>query len=322
MHKNNFACPCGSSLNYEECCKRFHEGIEPENALQLMQSRYSAYVLNLPDYIIKTTHPASPHYTDNHFSWKRSISGFAKNSIFRQLEILDFKERLPIASVTFTAHLDQNGEDATFTETSYFERWKNGWRYRNGQLWQGCAPHAVTKEPLNILPLAYYGDEILRRKADLVVEINSELKTLVGEMIDTMNACNGIGLAAPQIHRSIRLFVAKDFKQNSSSSMHEEVKIFINPKILWTSEKNWTDSEGCLSIPAIRSNVERPEEIVVEYTNLKGEAVKETYSGWGAKVILHENDHIDGILFIDRIPADVRAKLEPALKNLQNRIHH
>lgn len=138
------SCPCCSMKEYDNCCKPFHDGIIPENALQLMRSRYSAYVLNIPDYIIATTHPASPQYSENKFSWKRSISQFSRTSSFHKLEILDFKENKAVATVTFTAYLSQGSHDATFTERSYFEKINNRWLYRGGQLSQGHAPDPIT----------------------------------------------------------------------------------------------------------------------------------------------------------------------------------
>lgn len=113
MVKENL-CPCCSGETYERCCARFHRGERPEKAEQLMRSRYSAYVLNLPDYIVETTHPASEQYSENHFDWKRSISHFSKSTNFNQLEVLDVKERGVMATVTFTAHLQQEGYDGTF----------------------------------------------------------------------------------------------------------------------------------------------------------------------------------------------------------------
>lgn len=127
-------CPCCSMKEYDNCCKRFHEGSLPENALQLMRSRYSAYVLNIPDYIIATTHPANPQYSEDKFSWKRSISQFSRISSFHKLEILDFKENKALATVTFTAYLSQEAHEATFTERSFFEKINNRWLYRDGQL--------------------------------------------------------------------------------------------------------------------------------------------------------------------------------------------
>ena len=150
-----------------------------------MRSRYSAYVLNLSDYIIKTTHPASPQYSDNKFGWKRSISQFSRDSSFERLEILDFKENHQVATVTFTAYLSQKEKEATFTERSYFEKINDQWFYRGGQLAQGRAPNLITTEQLRLLPLAYYGNPILRKVADPVFEITDDLRKLVDEMVET-----------------------------------------------------------------------------------------------------------------------------------------
>ena len=168
MNNEQRFCPCGSQNAYEDCCKRFHDGLLPDNALQLMRSRYAAYALNLPDYIIKTTHPASPQYCDNHRPWKKKISEFSLNSQFEKLEILDFNERGHVATVTYVATLPQNNQDATFTEKSYFEKLKNKWLYRCGQLAEGHAPNLITNSQVRLLPLAYYGHPILRnpRRAD------------------------------------------------------------------------------------------------------------------------------------------------------------
>ena len=130
VHAN--LCPCCSGKEYEECCKIFHDGKSPENALQLMRSRYSAYVLNKSDYIVETTHPANSQYSKNLFEWKRSISQFSLMTTFHQLEILDFTENDTFATVTFVAHVSQDGKDATFTEKSLFEKINHLWLYREG----------------------------------------------------------------------------------------------------------------------------------------------------------------------------------------------
>ena len=315
-------CPCSSGQYYNDCCKPLHEGSLAENALKLMRSRFSAYALNIPEYIIATTHPASPQYSENIFAWRRSISQFSKSSSFNKLEILDFKEQQTLATVTFTAYITQDDTDCTFTEKSFFEFLRGRWLYRGAQLEQGHAPNLVTTGQLRLLPLAYYGDPILRKKADPIKEISTDIKKLVEEMIETMDACSGIGLAAPQVHHSIRLFVIrKPIESEDNKYTPGEVKVFINPIITSPSTNTWMAQEGCLSIPTIHADVERPNEIMVEYTNLEGITKKEKFSGWEAKVILHENDHIDGILFIDRLSEEERRKLEPFLKNLKKRIH-
>ena len=320
---SNRECPCGSGKAYEQCCQRFHKGAAPERAEQLMRARYTAYVLNLPDYIIQTTHPGSPHYLSNRADWAKKLSTFSTQATFQRLQVLNVQEHGELATVTFTAHLTQNEEDATFTERSYFERVRGRWLYRNGQLAEGHAPNLVTTGQLRPLPLAYYGDPILRKKADPIGEISDELRTLVAEMIETMDACNGIGLAAPQIHHSIRLFVIRVPTESGDDDSVQwgPVKVFINPELSAPSKESWTHGEGCLSIPTISGNVDRPKEITVRYKNLEGVQVEERCSGWEARAIMHENDHINGVLFIDRMKPEARKRIEPALKRLHHRIH-
>lgn len=318
----NNLCPCSSGKYYNDCCKPLHDGESAKNALMLMRSRFAAYALNNPDYIVATTHPASPQYSENKFSWKRSISQFSKSSSFHKLEILDVKEQNTLATVTFTAYITQDNIDCTFSEKSFFEFFRGRWFYRGGQLAQGHAPNLVTTGQLRLLPLVYYGDPTLRKKAEPIKEISADIKKLVDEMIETMDACNGIGLAAPQIRHSLRLFIIrKPIESKENHYTPGEVKVFINPKIISQSSEKWKAQEGCLSIPTIHANVERAQEIMVEYTNLDGVTKIEKFSGWEAKVIQHENDHLDGILFIDHLEDDERSKLEPFLNNLKRRIH-
>ncbi len=315
-------CPCCSGKSYESCCKPFHDGYLPENAVQLMRSRYSAYFFNIPNYIIATTHPASSRYSENKFSWKRNISQFARNSTFHKLEILDFKERGDLATVTFTAFISQEGKDVTYTERSYFEKKNKCWLYRGGQITEGHAPNFVTTGQLRLLPLAYYGEPILRRKADPVIEITDDLRTLVEEMIETMDACDGIGLAAPQVHHSIRLFVMQT-QSNTEERGNDSggIEVIINPILSEPSVETWKAPEGCLSIPTFRFLIERHKEITVEYTTLDGSQIKKRVSGWQARVFQHETDHIDGILFIDRLDPEEQSQLLPHLQSLERRIH-
>lgn len=322
MIKNDDSCPCSSGKTYIKCCRPLHKGKNAENALQLMRSRYSAYVLNLPDYIVATTHPASPQFLENKFSWKRRISQFSKKSNFHKLEILDFKENGNLASVIFTAFLSEGGEDGTFTERSYFEKRKGIWLYRGGQLTQGHAPNLVTTGQLRLLPLAYYGDPILTKKADPILEITPDIHKLVEEMVETMDACDGIGIAAPQVHHSIRLFVYRTPIFNKEEKMEMgDVNVVINPSISFPSDEMRQGSEACLSIPTIRAEVKRPKEITVEYTTLEGKKVSRVVSEWEARVFVHEFDHIEGILFIDRLEPEEKKRLLPLLKNLERRVH-
>lgn len=325
MEKNEKSCPCSSGNSYEECCKPYHQNKIPENALILMRSRYSAYALNLPDYIIRTTHPASPQYSENQFSWRRNITQFSKNFTFNTLEVLDFKEKSTVATVTFTAHLSQEERDATFTERSYFEKNKGRWFYRGGQLEEGHAPNLITTGQLRLLPLAYYGDPILKKRAIEISEITEDIKTLIEEMIETMDASNGIGIAAPQIHHSIRIFVIRTPIPPTATERNNlewgPVKVFINPVLTLLSEESWKATEGCLSIPNIRAEVKRPKEGTIEYTSMEGKLIKEKISGWQARIIMHEYDHLEGILFIDRLDKEEQDKLKPTLENIEKRIH-
>lgn len=127
------SCPCFSGLLYENCCKPFHEGKTPKTALELMRSRFSAYSLHLPAYIIATTATANPDYNQDIFSWSQNIAKFCQMTQFKNLEILRFKEEGNRATVTFIASLVQNGKDVSFKEESLFE--KNGgiWLYVKGK---------------------------------------------------------------------------------------------------------------------------------------------------------------------------------------------
>lgn len=311
-------CPCGSRKLYKECCQLFHQGAAPKTPSELMKSRYTAYALNIPEYIIKTTHPASPQYEIDHALWSQEISDFSTHSAFERLEILDCQEHGSLARVTFVAHLKQREQDATFTEKSYFEKRKGLWLYRSGQLYSGIAPNIVTINEMRILPLAYYGDPILRIRAKPITEITEELLKLINEMKETMNASGGVGLAAPQVHHSIRLFLARISDPDFETG---EMKVFINPILSNPSQERWTISEGCLSVPTIHGNVERPQEITVNYMNEYGEQKTSNAKGWEARVIMHENDHLDGHFFIDHLDKETLKSITPELLNLHQRIH-
>lgn len=166
------------------------------------------------------------------------------------------------------------------------------------------------------LPLAYYGDPILRKKAARVEEINDEIRELVANMIDTMYQTDGIGIAAPQVHHSLALFVIcrmyKDEEGRWNSS--DKNQVFINPKIISYSDEKTRYSEGCLSIPKINGYVSRPFKVVVTATDLDGQEFTKEFTDLEAHIVLHENDHINGVLFIDRMEAKERKLIEPKLR--------
>jgi peptide deformylase len=146
------------------------------------------------------------------------------------------------------------------------------------------------------------GNEILRQKAIPVETIDDDIRVLAREMLDTMQREEGVGLAAPQVGRSIRLFVVK-----ADDGVE---RVFINPQIVATSTETVVYEEGCLSIPKMYEDVVRPERITIQARNEKGRRFNLEADGFLARVIQHEYDHLEGVLFIDRIDADKKAKIE------------
>ena len=159
------------------------------------------------------------------------------------------------------------------------------------------------------LPLAYYGDPFLRKKGAPVTEINDDIRRLVNDMTDTMLAQRGIGLAAPQVGVSLALFIAYFLNGDDEEIDRNKVRVFINPKIIFHSLELSSYSEGCLSIPKLHRAVERPVTIVVEALDLEGRTFTEKFHDYHAHIVLHENDHINGVLFIDRLSPKERKKM-------------
>lgn len=126
-------CPCHSGKPYQACCQPYHQGAAPENALLLMRSRYAAYARHLPAYIIATTHQTNPAYTTQTAQWKQDILAFSKATRFTGLTIHAFLDGPEEAFVVFTAHLEQNGLDASFTEKSRFLKERDRWLYVSGE---------------------------------------------------------------------------------------------------------------------------------------------------------------------------------------------
>jgi peptide deformylase len=152
-----------------------------------------------------------------------------------------------------------------------------------------------------IYPIVIYGDPVLRKETQTITKDFLELDRLVSDMFETMYAANGVGLAAPQIGKALRLFVI------DSSKMEEEEPgyklAFINAEITEESEEEWKFEEGCLSIPGIRDKVERPEEIRIKYQDENLMHHDEVFNGIAARIIQHEYDHIEGVLFTDHLSA-------------------
>lgn len=169
------------------------------------------------------------------------------------------------------------------------------------------------------LPLAYLGDPILRKKGERVNEINDEIRKLVHDMFETVHALGGLGLAAPQVHHSLALFVtcAPIPDEKNNRWLPGVDRVFINPRLFHPSPETWEYSEGCLSIPKLYENVTRPWKINVEATNLQGERFTQEFIGLEARAIMHENDHINGVLYIDRLPSKLRKQIDPILRRIK-----
>lgn len=160
-----------------------------------------------------------------------------------------------------------------------------------------------------ILPVTIYGDPLLRRESKPIDKNYPALEQLIENMYETMYSADGVGLAAPQIGLSIRLFVV------DASPMGEEEpdlkdfkKVFINPQILSTNGDEWEMEEGCLSLPGIHENVWREDEVTIHYFDENWIEKTETYRGYSGRVIQHEYDHLQGILFVDHV-APLRRKM-------------
>ena len=171
-----------------------------------------------------------------------------------------------------------------------------------------------------ILPIVAYGSNVLRSQCKEIDSSYSNLDQLIENMFETMYAASGVGLAAPQINKSIRLFIVdtSPFKDDESPDHLVCKKIFINPKITSITGESWSFSEGCLSIPEVREDVKRLSEITIEYFDKDFNKHTEIYDGLNARVILHEYDHIEGILFVDKISPLRKRMIKGKLKDISN----
>lgn len=175
-----------------------------------------------------------------------------------------------------------------------------------------------------ILPIVAYGDPILKKKAREIPQDHPNLDELIANMWDTMYNAYGVGLAAPQVGLSLRLFVidASPFAEDEelSETEQEELKhfkkVFINPQIIDEQGDQWAFNEGCLSIPDIREDVFRQPEIAIEYFDENFNKHTEKFRGLAARVIQHEYDHIEGILFTDKLSSLKKRLIKGKLANI------
>lgn len=172
-----------------------------------------------------------------------------------------------------------------------------------------------------ILPIVAYGDPVLKKVGKEIDKDYPELETLLDNMWQTMYNSEGVGLAAPQIGKSIRLFLvdASPFADEDNPETKDLVdfkRVFINPTIIEESGTEWNFEEGCLSIPDVREDVSRHPDVTLEYFDENWKKHKETFSGIAARVIQHEYDHIEGILFTDHLSGLRKRLLKGKLSNI------
>ena len=175
-----------------------------------------------------------------------------------------------------------------------------------------------------ILPIVGYGDPVLRKVGEIIDPNYPNLDSLIANMYDTMYNAYGVGLAAPQIGLAIRLFLIDtgpfsendDLKTEEKEQLKAFKKTFINAKILKEEDNEWAFNEGCLSIPDVREDVYRKEKITIEYCEEDFVVKTEVFEGLIARVIQHEYDHIEGILFIDKISTLKKTLIKKRLQNI------
>ncbi|MDZ4715503.1 MAG: peptide deformylase [Cytophagales bacterium] len=169
-------------------------------------------------------------------------------------------------------------------------------------------------------PIVVYGDPVLRKRAKEIKKDSIDLSALVQDMFETMYAAHGIGLAAPQIGKSVRLFVVDGTTLQEDEGEEEDMtgfkKVFVNPELLDETGTSWAFEEGCLSIPNIREKVSRQEVIRIRYFDEHWKNFEEEYSGVKARIIQHEYDHLDGKLFIDYLTPLKRRMLKGKLTDI------
>ncbi|KQC34250.1 peptide deformylase [Nonlabens sp. YIK11] len=175
-----------------------------------------------------------------------------------------------------------------------------------------------------ILPIVAYGDPVLRKEAQEITVDYPKLEEVIENMWETMYNAAGVGLAAPQVGLPIRMFMidTEPFSDDPDLSEQEQKelagfkKAFINAQILEETGDEWSFNEGCLSIPNVREDVFRPEKVTIQYQDENFKTYTETYDGLIARVIQHEYDHIEGILFTDKISSLKKRLIKNKLNNI------
>lgn len=175
-----------------------------------------------------------------------------------------------------------------------------------------------------ILPIVAYGDSVLKKKAEPITTDYPDLEALIANMFETMYGAYGVGLAAPQIGLPIRLFVVdtepfaddEELTKEEQEAIKSFKQVFINPEILEETGDEWAFNEGCLSIPDVREDVFRKPTITIKFQDENFQTHTQTYNGLIARVIQHEYDHIEGVLFTDRLSAFKKRIIKGRLTNI------
>ena len=171
-----------------------------------------------------------------------------------------------------------------------------------------------------ILPIVAYGDPVLRKAGKNIEKGDDSLAKLLEDMFETMYNASGVGLAAPQIGKSLRLFIidgAPLLEDDEDEKDKEFKKVFINPEILEEEGDEWSFEEGCLSIPDIRGDVNRPSIVHIKYLDENFEPHEESFEGINARVIQHEYDHIEGKLFTEKLQPLKKRLIKRKLENIR-----
>lgn len=178
-----------------------------------------------------------------------------------------------------------------------------------------------------VLPVVAYGHPILRSVAKEIDKDYEDLEQFIDDLWETMYHTNGVGLAAPQVNKSIRVFVVdteqivENFDEEDKEEYPNEVgikQVFINPKIIAKNGDLWVYNEGCLSIPKVREDIKREEEVEIEYYDANFKKHREVFSGITGRVILHEFDHLNGVMFIDYLPSLKKKLVGKKLRDIEN----
>ena len=175
-----------------------------------------------------------------------------------------------------------------------------------------------------ILPIVAYGDPVLKKRATEISNDYPNLKETIENMYESMYGAYGVGLAAPQVGLSVRIFLVDTapFSDDETYSVQEQAELkafkrtFINAKILEETGEEWGFNEGCLSIPKIREEVFRKENVRITYYNEKWELQEEVLKGYAARIVQHEYDHVEGVLFTDHLSTLKRKLLTKRLQNI------